>query len=86
MKTAYNTRYYSAAPVSDFSSEFPESFHEDRLLVTVRRADDIAEKLASPGETILVYDDVGAPFPTEFGRDGEPDMGIAHSDVGEMLG
>ena len=86
MKTAYNTRYDNSAPVSDFLIDFPESFPEDRLLATVRRADDFAGKLASPEETILVYDDMAAPCPAEFERDDEPGMGVANADVGEMWG
>ena len=86
METAYNMRYDNSAPVSDFLSEFPESFPEGRLPATVRRADDFAEKLASPEETILAYDDMGAPCPAECDRDGEPEMGTAHADVGAMWG
>ena len=64
MKTAYNTRCDNPDPVSGFLGDFPESFPEDRLLATVRRADDFAEKLASPEETILVYDDMGGALPS----------------------
>ena len=67
-------------------SEFPKSFPEDRLLATVHRAADFAEKLVPPEETTLVYDDMGAHFPAEFGRGGEPEMGISRADVGEVWG
>ena len=86
LDTAYNTRYANSTHVSDFLIQFAESVQEDRLLATVRRAEDFTEKLASAEETILVYDDMGAPFPEERSRDGGPEMGIAHAEVGEMWG
>ena len=86
MEIAYNTRYGNSAHVSDFSGEFPESPREGRLLATVRRPEDFAEKLASPDETILAYDDMGAPCPAEIHRAGDPVMGIGPADVGEMRG
>ena len=56
-------RYANSDPVSSLLIEFPDSFPEGRLLATLRRADDLAEKLASPEETMLAYDDVGRPAP-----------------------
>ena len=85
MKTAYNTRYDNEPTVADFLREFFDSFPEERLLASVRHAEDAARKLASPEETMLVYDDMGAPGPEEE-TGGEIKEGADFADVGEMRG
>ena len=67
----------------DFFYNFPEG----RLLASVRHADDAARKLASPDETILVYDDMGAPRPEEEEAEGGGQKeGSDFTDFGEMWG
>ena len=86
METAYNTRYGNSDPVSGFLGVLPVSFLEDRFLAVVRRAEDFARKLASPGDTILVYEDADAPLPAEYGRDGELGRRVASADGGDAWG